>query len=541
MIHELLDSLRAERCAKEQLQQRLDRLLRQHYGPRSARVDPNPLPLFPDVFTPPATPAADAAAPDVAPLPADETPPRRRHRGGGRRRLPRELPRVVERHELTAAERCCPDCGQERQIIGEERSEPLDFRPASLFVRAHVRCTYACPHCQGQVMTADKPDAPVPKGLPGPGLLAQVIVSKYSDHLPLYRLERIFGRQGRVLPRATQCDWAAAAARLLQPLYALMIALALESRVLHTDDTPVKARHGQRPGSHTGRFWGYLGDATQPYHVFDYTTNRKRDGPVRFLANYQGYLQADAFSGYDGLYVPQKIQEVGCPAHARRKFYEARSTDAVRAHEALAYYRTLYALERQALEAAETLCAQEPSCDPVRFADVLAAERYRRRQAEAKPLLEKFHTWRTTQQAQLLPKSPLSEAVGYALNQWTALTRYLESGYLAIDNNWAEREMKRIAIGRKNWLFVGSDAGGKTAAVLFSFTATCQRHGIDPWAYLTDVLTRLPTLPAERLAELLPDRWQAARMAAAAPTPVPAAAEPCLAERSTEPTVVRPS
>src|SRR5262249_42809977 len=181
--------------------------------------------------------------------------------------------------------------------------------------------------------------------------------------------------------------------------------------------------------------------------------------------------------------------------HARRKFYEARSTDAVRAHAALAYYRALYALERQALEAAEAICAQDPSCDSVRFAAVLAAERHGRRQAEAKPLLEQFHTWLTTQQAQLLPKSPLYEAVGYALNQWTALTRYLESGYLAIDNNWAEREMKRIAIGRKNWLFVGSDVGGHTAAVLFSFTCTGQRHRVEPGAYLTHLLQRLPTAP----------------------------------------------
>src|SRR5262249_39648919 len=160
-----------------------------------------------------------------------------------------------------------------------------------------------------------------------------------------------------------------------------------------TDDTPVKARHGRRPGYHTGRFWVYLGDAAHPYHVFDYTTNRKRDGPQQFLRDYAGYLQADAFSGYDGLYAPAAVLRVGCNAHAGRKFYEARSTDAVRAHAALAYYRALYALERQALEAAEAICAQDPSCDSVRFAAVLAAERHGRRQAEAKPLLEQFHTW----------------------------------------------------------------------------------------------------------------------------------------------------
>jgi len=234
--------------------------------------------------------------------------------------------------------------------------------------------------------------------------------------------------------------------------------------------------------------------------VFDFTVNRKRDGPQRFLTNYQGYLQADAFSGYDGLYLPDprtaaaRIIEVACNAHARRKFYEARGSDALRSHQALAYYRQLYELERQAKD----------------FSD---GQRLQMRQDLSVPILGQFHTWLEAQRPEVLPKSPMAEALGYALNNWAALVRYTEAGFLAIDNNVAEREMKRIAIGRKNWLTVGSPRGGQTAAVLFSFTSTCQRLGVEPWAYLQDVLTRMPTTPAGQLDDLLPDHWMAARLA----------------------------
>jgi hypothetical protein len=291
-------------------------------------------------------------------------------------------------------------------------------------------------------------------------------------------------------------------------LYDLLVSVVLQSRALHTDDTPVKM---QDPVTHllsTARFWVYLGDAAHPYHVFDFTPNRKRDGPQQFLATYQGYLQADAFSGYDGLYLPDprtataRITEVACNAHARRKFYEARTSDALRSHQALAYYRQLYELERAAKDFSDT-------------------QRLQMRQDLAVPILERFHAWLESQRPEVLPKSPLGEAVGYALNNWAALVRYTEAGFLAIDNNAAEREMKRVAIGRKNWLFVGSPQGGQTAAVLLSFTSTCQRLQVEPWAYLHDVLTRLPTTPAEQLATLLPDRWQTARQAPAATAPTP--------------------
>jgi transposase len=330
-----------------------------------------------------------------------------------------------------------------------------------------------------------------------------------ATHLPLYRLERVYERQGLLLPRSTLCDWLAACAHLLRPLYDLMVSVVLQSRTLHTDDTTVKMQELVTHLLSTARFWVYLGDAAHPYNVFDFTVNRKRDGPQRFLANYHGYLHADAFSGYDGLYLPNprtaaaRIIEVACNAHARRNFYEARGSDALRAHQALAYYRQLYELERQAKD----------------FSD---AQRLQMRQDLSVPILGQFHTWLEAQRPEVLPKSPMAEALGYALNNWAALVRYTKAGFLAIDNNVAEREMKRIAIGRKNWLTVGSPHGGQTAAVLFSFTSTCQRLGVEPWAYLQDVLTRLPTTPAGQLCDLLPDHWEAAREARMATPPAPA-------------------
>jgi hypothetical protein len=311
------------------------------------------------------------------------------------------------------------------------------------------------------------------------------------------------------------CDWMAASAQALRPLYDMMVSQVMQSAWLHTDDTPVK-NQGHEPGTTAlSRFWIYWGDRTHPYNVFDFTINRKRDGPQKFLADFHGYLHADAFSGYDALYLPSPradrapILEVACNAHARRKFHEARGSDVVRAHQALAYYRQLYELERGATAA-----------------ELDDAGRRQMRQDLSLLILNKFHTWLEEQRPQVLPKSPMAEALGYALNNWDALIRYTEAGFLSIDNNVAEREMKRIAIGRKNWLFVGSDQGGRTAAVLFSFTSTCHRLGMEPWAYLQDVLSRLPTMPAERLPELLPDRWQAAHKQTAPSEAAPTANPP---------------
>jgi hypothetical protein len=340
--------------------------------------------------------------------------------------------------------------------------------------------------------------------------LAQVITSKYDEAMPLYRQERFFKRHGLELSRSTTCDWMAACAQLLRPLYERMKQEVLASRWLHTDDTTLPVQDEKCSQTRKGRLWAYLGDRDHPFNVFDYTPSRKRDGPVNFLKDFRGFLQADAFSGYDGIYLGSQggIVEVACNAHARRKFHEARKTDAARAAAALGWYQELYAIERQAREQLAAWAKERGQEVPADEADAL---RLRLRQEKSVPLLEKFKAW-LLEQTPVLPKSPMGEAIGYTLGNWDALVRYTQHGFLAIDNNLAEREMKWIAIGRKNFLFVGSDQGGVTAAILFSFTATCRRHGLDPFAYLRDVLARLAerNLPDDALAALLPGRWGAA-------------------------------
>jgi transposase len=574
MILELLESMQQRDRDIAALQHRVELLLRRLYGPRGEQVDPNQLLLFADAATDPDKPQP--------PAPPTEEKPKRKCRPHGRRRLPEDLPHVPQHHVLSEAERICSRCGTRREEIGIDRSEQLDYKPASLFVIEHLVHKYACPCCcqaaeqarlqaaeatplqpaaprqlpaadgpasesvQVQepmttpaeppsegvpaeqaaqtpaaaqpsnepirvVIAAAKPAAPIARGLPGAGLLAHLIVSKYVDHLPLYRMEDVYERQGRFVPRSTLCDWLMACGGLLLPLYDRLVHWTLLSRALHTDDTPVKMQELKTHVLSTARMWAYLGDDAHPYNVFDFTRTRKRDGPQQFLADYRGYLHADAFSAYECLYLPDplttraRIIEVACNAHARRKFYEARTTDAVRSHQALAYYRQLYELERQAKDFTE-------------------AQRLQMRQDLSLPILKKFGDWIEKEYQAVLPKSPMAEALGYARNNWIALVRYTEAGFLAIDNNAAEREMKRIAIGRKNWLFVGSPQGGRTAAVLMSFTSTCNRLAVEPWSYLQDVLSRLPSTPTGQLDELLPDRWQAAqRSRSATPPPTPTA------------------
>src|SRR3954470_18398332 len=496
MVRELLDVLRQTRRENEQLQHRLDLLLRRLYGPRTERFDPDQILLIPDAFEPVTPDPADAvlSPPESRPGPAKKARPH------GRRPLPRDLPREPRVYELTEAERRCPECGEGRIKIAGERTGQPDSRPASLFIIDHVRCTYACPHCEGQVVTAGKPAQPIDKGLPGPGLLAHVATEKYVDHIPLHRQERRLARQGVELSRSTLCDWMAGTANILEPLYELMKTLILLCGTIHTDDTTVKVRDSERKIKATGRLWIYFGDYLHQYNVFDFTMSRKRDGPSRFLKGFRGHLQADAFSGYDGIYAGGSVVEVGCNAHARRKFVEAQKTDVARAAAALAHYRQLYAIEKEIKGALAKL--PEEADEPTR-----SAIRLRVRQERAIPVWESFATWLEAERPQVLPKSPMGGALGYLRNNLEALKRYTSSGYLSIDNNVAEQHMKTIATGRKNWLFTGSEAGGKTMAVLFSLVSSCRRHGHDPFVYLRDVLTRLPDHPKEKLADLLPTRW----------------------------------
>jgi transposase len=496
MIAELLRALRQEHRDHEKTQARLDALLRRLYSPRPGPTNPDQPTLFPEDDVPAPPPAS-------APPPPDEEKKSKRGKSKphGRQRPPRNLRREERRYELTAAERLCPDCGTERQQIGVEMTEQYDYKPAEVFVIEHQQVKYACKCCESQVAMAAKPPQIIEKGLPGPGLLALIGADKYLYHLPLHRTEDRIGRLGAPMSRSTMSDWMAAGAERLTPLWQLLKAHVLRSKVLHTDDTTVPVRDETRRDHRYGRLWDYIGDIEHPGVVFDYTTTHARDGPAAFLRDFQGFLQADAYGGYDGIYTGSdgKIVEVGCWAHGRNKFKDAQSTDPERVLAAKAWIRKLYDVEDEAKE-------------------LSSAERLRLRQEKSVPLLESFYKWLLAQKPLVLPKSPIAAAINYLLNQWEALNRYTTDGDLHIDNNISERTLKLIGLGRSNWLFLGSDNGGKTAAVWFSFTATCKHLDIDAFAYLRDVFERLPTHAAERLEELLPHRWHATRQASTAPS-----------------------
>jgi transposase len=493
LIRQLHDTVLQSQRRIEKLQHQLAQLLRARYGPRSERIDESQLMLFAKELL-----EAEPGGASDALVDEDATPPRKNGKRRGRKPLPKDLPRRRVVHELPADQLACPCCQQPRTRISEEVSEQLEYEPGSVYVIEHVRPTYACKNCEAHLITADKPVQPIDKGLPGPGLLAHVITSKYCDHLPLYRMERILGRHGVDLSRSTMCNWMAACAELLHPLYRLMVEDVLASKVVHTDDTVVPVQDKTRTKTRQGRAWVYVGDHNHPHTVFDYTPNRSRDGPLTFLESFTGYLQADAYSGYDALYTTGRVVEVACWAHTRRKFHESRETDPARAHAAIAMIRLLYKVEEEARDLSSDERTGKPACRALR-------------QERSKPRLEQIKEWLEKEQITALPKSPIGQAIGYALNNWTALTRYVNDGDLHIDNNPAENAIRPIVLGRKNWLFAGSDKGGRTAAVLNSFIASCRRQEIDPFAYLRDVLTRFAACPINEIAQFLPHRWHATR------------------------------
>ena len=407
---------------------------------------------------------------------------------GGRQALPRHLKRERIVHDLTDAEKHCAACAQDLRPIGEESSERYEYIPAQMLVVEDVCKKYAC-HCT--VKTATKPPQPIEKSTAGASVLAQVIVAKTVDHLPLHRQEKIFERHGVDISRKTMGGWMGQSADLLKPLYGSLKEELFQSKVIGTDDTGVKVLDKELPFARTGRIWPYCGDAAHPVILYDYTPTRERAGPERFLEGYRGYLQADAYGGYDAFFKDpaRGLTEVGCWSHARRYYYKALDSDQPRMGPALLLIAQLYQVEEQArsLTAAERLCL---------------------RQLESVPILDKLHRYLLEIQAEVLPKSPEGRAVRYTLKNWTALNRYCEDGNLSIDNNATERAIRGVAVGRNNWTFFGSDQGGKTAAVLRSFTASCQRVGVEPFAWFKDVLSRIVSHPITRIAELLPHNWK---------------------------------
>lgn len=463
-------------------------ILRRYYGPRSEKFDPRQLLLFGQQVV--QAPLDEQSVEEEA---GEKLPTRRiknRHRHG-RQQLPEHLERIEIEHDLD--NKACPACGNERCRIGAEISEQLEYFPASLKVLKHIRHKYACDKCDRDgydpnMAVAAKPPQPIEKGLPGPGLLAYVVTSKLADHLPLYRLENIFQRQQVHVARSTMCAWMRSGGELVTPLTRLMISRIKASRRVDTDDTPVPIQSPGAKKCRQGRIWCYLGDEANPYTVYDYTPSRSRDGPAKWLADYEGYLQADAYGGYDGIYHAQNVTEVACWAHARRKFYDAQDSDPQRASQMLALIGQLYAVEREAKE----------FTDDARLA---------LRQERSVPVLAQIKTWLDAEREVVVPRSPMATAITYAQNQWQALTTYTTQGFLAIDNNASERAMKRVALGRKNWLFAGNDAAAENAARLWSLIASCERHAVDPQRYLTSVLAKIGQTPPEELEQFLPDVW----------------------------------
>jgi len=475
------------------LQLQLERYQKWYYGPRADRLKTRPelgqaLLAFGEEWAQKPLPADEVAASEpVAEL-------RRVKRRRGRRALANFENLPVTRHvyELSPEERVCPSCGAERKEIGAEESWQIEYVPGHFVRLQHIRKKYACAPCEAagetpQMRVAARPDAPIERGLAGPGLLAYIVTSKFSDYLPLYRLEDIFARQGFEISRATQSVWCGDVADLVEPLYRRMAERVRASHVVATDDTvlPMLSAGKTQPA----RMWVYVGDAAHPYNVFDFTRRRSRDGPQEFLKNFTGVLLADAYGGYNGVVAGNALTRAGCWSHARRKVIEAESTAPEIAREVVALLRRLFALEQQARE-------------------LSISERLSLRQAQSATLLAELRQKLLGWKEQLLPKHPMAEAVNYILGQWTELNVFCSDGAVPIDNNVSEREMKRVVLNRKNSLFVGNPRGGRTAAILASLTSTCRRHEIDPQLYLTQLLMNLPTWRVRELDAWLPDHWK---------------------------------
>ena len=370
----------------------------------------------------------------------------------------------------------------------------MDYVPGHHQVIEHVRFKYACEDCEEHVAIAAKPPQPIEKGAAAAGLLAHIGVSKFGDHLPTYRQEEISDRHGWLIPRTTQCGWLRQMSGTLTILVALMAAHVLRSRKINTDDTRVPVILPGETKTKTGYFWAYCSDEEHRLSVYDFTLSHCRDGPAWWLRGYHGYLQADAYGGYDGIAIQSegRLILVGCGAHLRRRFFAQRTLAPEVACAALAWFRQFYRWERQ-------------------WKDVSDNERYALRQQHAVPLLAEFHDWLVKTEPHVLPKSKIGEAVSYALNQWEPWTRYCDAGFLSIDNNLAEQTVKPCAMGRKAWLFLGSQEGGATAAVLYSLTGSAKRNRVHPFFYLRDVLERLPAIVRD--PRLLPLLREACRVA----------------------------
>ncbi len=406
-----------------------------------------------------------------------------------RRPLPADLPRETE--TLQPKDNACPDCGGTLGRLGEDVSEMLEYVPGRFKVIRTVRPKLSCTRCD-RIVQEPAPHRPIDRGLAGPGLLAHVLVAKYSDHLPLYRQSEIYEREGVELDRSTLAGWVGGVSRTLEPLVDAARRYVLEADKLHGDDIPVPVLAPGNGKTKTGRLWTYVrddrpaGSTESPAVWFAYSPDRKSEHPAHHLATFCGTLQADGYAGFNRLYEKGSIVEAACWAHVRRKFhdlYEAHASPI--AKEALERIAALYGIEKE-------IRGRPPD------------ERQHSRNTRARPLLESLHAWFKASLSKLSRKSDVTLAIHYALGRWTQLLRYCDDGRLEIDNNAAERALRAVALGRKNYLFAGSDVGGERAAAIYSLVGSAKLNGIDPEAYLSHVLARIADHPINRIEELLP-------------------------------------
>ena len=494
------------------LQVEVDRFKRWYYGPRADRLT-TPLELgqmllaFGEEFE-----NKPVNKDDFATNEKPEEPPRRIRKARGRRNLENfdKLPVQEHVYELSEAERACPCCGKQRAEIGADESWQLEYYPGHFERLHHLRKTYACAGCDAEgenprITSAEKPAAAIDKGLPGPGLLSYIATSKFDMYLPLYRMEHAFERQGFHIARSTQSVWCGDVADLVEPLYRRMCQRILQSHLIATDDThmPMLAKacvSADKPSSMRCKekaarafLWVYIGDDEHPYNIYDFSTSRNREGPIRFLGDYDQVLLADGYAGYNGVVTGNALERAGCWLHLKRKFVEAERTAPEIALAVVESVRALYAVEHaaKALKPEEHLALRMEKSAPI-----VAA------------LRDRLDRWKL----ELIPKHPMADAVNYALNQWQEMTTFLNDAAVPLDNNISEREMKRVVINRKNSLFVGNERAGRTTAILSSLTSTCRRLGIDAQLYLTQLITNIPVVKPTELDLWLPNVWKQSLM-----------------------------